>query len=269
MPIKKLKSSRSVWPKAYCWLLDCGWTAVVAVSLVVNTYVHRGEIGTIIQIFEPALWENSGTLQLTHGILWIIGLVGLHAGFAKLQHRSNKCNLATEELQRVNAILEDQASIDSLTGIYNRRKFLELLQQKIQESKRYGMLLALIFFDIDHFKLINDTYGHEAGDSVLQELAQLVTSKIRQTDIFARFGGEEFVILAHNDDIGAGCELAEKIRRDIHQHNFKLVGMVTCSFGVAQFLPGDTTDTIIKRADDAMYSAKRKGRNLVESNCDF
>ena len=125
------------------------------------------------------------------------------------EHRTNACNLATEELQRVNTILETKASIDALTGIYNRRKFQELLKQKIQESKRYGMLLTLIFFDIGHFKVINDNYGHEVGDSILQELAHLVIGKIRQTDIFARFGGEEFVILAHNDDDGSGYELAE------------------------------------------------------------
>lgn len=128
--------------------------------------------------------------------------------------------------------------------------------------------MALIFFDIDHFKRINDTYGHEAGDSVLQELSNIVSSMIRQTDIFARFGGEEFVILVHNNDIRTGRELADKIRSQIERHSFLQWGTVTCSFGVTQFHPDDTAERIIKRADDAMYAAKQAGRNRVEICCE-
>ena len=143
-----------------------------------------------------------------------------------------------------------------------------MLQAEIQEAKRYNMPLALIFFDIDHFKSVNDTYGHKAGDNVLQELSRIVTGMIRQTDIFARFGGEEFIILVLNNDVRTGRELAEKIRSRMSQHSFPQIGTVTCSFGVAQFYPDDTSETFIKRADDAMYAAKQEGRNRVETRCD-
>ena len=221
-----------------------------------------------MEIFEPALRKEARLLLAGHGVMWSLGLIGLYVGYKGLRRRTEERDSAEEELKRVNAILENQATTDSLTGICNRRKFLELLQMKIQEARRYAMPLALIFFDIDHFKTVNDTYGHEAGDHVLQELSSIVASMVRQTDIFARFGGEEFVVLVHKNDVRTGRELAEKIRLNVEQHNFPQIGTVTCSFGVAQFYPDDTAETFIKRADDAMYAAKQAGRNRVETRCD-
>ena len=264
----KQDPTRRTKPDTNYLLFVCGWTFAIALSLLVNITADRHESVTVAPIVESMMCKQPELLWATHGVIWLLGLFGLNAGLAKLRSRTEKCVMAEEELRLVNRVLESQATTDSLTGIYNRRKFLELLQQEIRESKRYEIPLELIFFDIDHFKEINDNYGHEAGDSILQELASLVNSMIRQADIFARFGGEEFVILAHNSDVGAGCELAEKIRRAVHLHNFTQAGRVTCSFGVAQYLPDDTTDSIIKRADDAMYSAKKRGRNLVENFCD-
>lgn len=221
-----------------------------------------------MRIFDPATSKQVALLWAGHGAMWLLGLAGLHAGYTGLRLRTEERDLATEELQRLNAALENLATTDPLTGIFNRRKFSELLQANILEAKRYGMPLALIFFDIDHFKMINDTYGHETGDTVLQELARTVTGTIRQTDIFARLGGEEFVILVHNNDARTGGVLAEKIRLRVGQHDFPQVGTITCSFGVAQFSPDDTAETLIKRADDAMYTAKQAGRNRVETRCD-
>jgi len=221
-----------------------------------------------MEIFEPVIRNQARLLLAGHGVMWSLGLISLYIGYKGLRHRTEERDSAEEELKRVNAILENQATTDSLTGIYNRRKFLELLQMKIQESRRYTMPLALIFFDIDHFKSVNDTYGHEAGDHVLQELSSIVTGMVRQTDIFARSGGEEFVVLVHNNDARTGRELAEKIRLNVEQHNFPQMGTLTCSFGVAQFYPDDTAESFIKRADDAMYAAKQAGRNRVETRCD-
>lgn len=218
--------------------------------------------------FESAMHKKNGLLWVGHGILWLLGLTGLYVGYSGLRRRTEERDLAEEELKRVNTILESQATTDALTGIKNRRKFLEVLQAKLLEAKRYGMPLALIFFDIDHFKQINDSYGHETGDSVLQELSLVVSSMIRKTDIFARFGGEEFVILVHNNDLGTGRSLADKIRLQIEHHPFPQCGTVTCSFGVTQYQMDDTAEKIIKRTDDAMYAAKQKGRNRVEICCD-
>lgn len=241
-------------------------------------HAHQGyRIGDILggidiklpmMLFESADRRQTRLLWAGHGVMWLLGIIGLYVGYEGLKRRTQERDQAEQELKRVNGILENQATTDSLTGTFNRRKFLELLQMEIQQSKRSRTPLAVIFFDIDNFKSINDTYGHDAGDRVLQELARLVTAMIRESDIFARFGGEEFVILVHNNDVRTGRELAEKIRSRVEQHSFPPMGTVTCSFGVAQFFADDTAESIIKRADDAMYTAKQGGKNRVETRCD-
>ncbi len=221
-----------------------------------------------MELFESSLHKQAAMVWLGHGIMWALGLTGIYAGYRGLKRRTDERDRAEEELQRVNALLESQATTDFLTGITNRRKFIELLEMEIREAKRYSMPLALVFFDIDHFKKVNDTFGHETGDRVLSELAVVVNAAIRETDIFARFGGEEFIILVHNNDVKTGRSLAEKIRLAIEQHDFPIVHSVTCSFGVAQFYPDDTAQTFMIRSDEAMYAAKQKGRNRVETRCD-
>lgn len=169
-----------------------------------------------------------------------------------------------EELKRVHAILERQATTDTLTGVYNRHKFNELLDREVQEALRYQHTLSLIMFDIDHFKKVNDTYGHIAGDVVLKEVAGLVSENIRKVDIFARWGGEEFLILSPNNAFTSAQQLAEKLRTQIENNKFNCPVTVTCSFGLTQFEEGDTIDSLIKRADYALYLAKERGRNRVE-----
>ena len=159
--------------------------------------------------------------------------------------------------------LKEMASTDPLTGAYNRRHFNEVMQAELARAKRYGTTLTLIIFDIDHFKRINDTFGHSAGDQVLLKLALLVSGNIRDTDIFARWGGEEFVILAPNCDTQRPVSLAEKIRKLIEAYPFDEVGRVTCSFGVAEYHAGDDQESIVKRADSNLYRAKETGRNRV------
>lgn len=159
--------------------------------------------------------------------------------------------------------LKEMASTDPLTGAYNRRRFNEVMQAELARAKRYGTTIALIIFDIDHFKRINDTFGHSAGDQVLLKLALLVSGSIRDTDIFARWGGEEFVILATNCDTQCPDSLAEKIRQMIEVYPFDEVGKVTCSFGVTEYYAGDDQESILKRADSNLYRAKETGRNRV------
>ena len=156
------------------------------------------------------------------------------------------------------------SEIDTLTGIYNKGKFNRVLDDELKKVRRYKRPLGLILFDIDHFKQINDTFGHQVGDYVLKEIAKIVKSNIRNTDIFARWGGEEFVILAPETDINGLKMLAEKLRKAIEDHQFDKVKKVTASFGVTEATPEDTTDTVVRRADEALYLAKDKGRNRVE-----
>lgn len=156
------------------------------------------------------------------------------------------------------------ATTDSLTGIANRREFSRLLEKEIERARRYGTALALVMYDIDHFKRVNDTFGHDVGDSVLQALTVLVKENIRTVDVVARWGGEEFLILMPQSDEQAAAGAAEKLRQKIAQHRFGQAGNLTVSFGVAAFAPRDDSNTLLKRVDDALYQAKQKGRNRVE-----
>jgi diguanylate cyclase (GGDEF)-like protein len=119
-------------------------------------------------------------------------------------------------------------------------------------------------FDIDHFKFVNDTYGHQAGDAVLKETAKLISKHIRDADLLARYGGEEFMILTPHTDRENAFMLAKKLRETVRTARFNGVQHITCSFGVAQFHSSDTIDSFLKRIDDALYRAKNNGRDRVE-----
>ncbi|NPA82540.1 MAG: diguanylate cyclase [Epsilonproteobacteria bacterium] len=155
------------------------------------------------------------------------------------------------------------ATTDPLIKISNRLKFDSTLDKEIENFKKNKKPFSLIFFDIDHFKSINDKYGHKTGDKILIELAKLVSSIIRKSDTFARWGGEEFAIILPGADIKKAYEIAEKIRKEIEKHDFNFEGKVTCSFGVTQVKEADTATSIITRVDEALYEAKRSGRNRV------
>ncbi len=154
---------------------------------------------------------------------------------------------------------------DQLTQIYNRVKFHDALNQEIARIRRYETDLSLIMLDLDHFKQVNDTHGHDVGDDVLVNLTLLVKECIRETDIFARWGGEEFMVLLPHTNLHNAAQLAERIRTHVEHNHFKTVGKVTSSFGVTQFVLADNAESFIKRVDRALYKAKQKGRNRVVS----
>src|SRR5215471_16437925 len=158
-------------------------------------------------------------------------------------------------------------TIDGLTQIYNKRYFLETLEREIARSHRYRRSLSLVMFDIDHFKKVNDGFGHLAGDYVLKHLAQTVRSKIRREDCFARYGGEEFAIVLPEIDGANAVPFAEKIRQIVEKTEFKFENTripVTISMGVAA-IDAELTEAaaLIKRADERLYEAKASGRNRV------
>lgn len=168
--------------------------------------------------------------------------------------------------------IETLSITDELTQTYNRRFFCKRLHEEIRRNKRYGHPLCLFLFDIDYFKAVNDTYGHIAGDAVLQGIASLLQKNTRETDVVARYGGEEFVVLLPETDRDNGYLIAEKIRNIIAHHDFLLPDgvkiNVTASFGVASFdmLPESfltDSESFVKLADNALYSAKKNGRNRV------
>lgn len=156
-----------------------------------------------------------------------------------------------------------QATTDSLTGAFNRLKFDQELAAEMARSQRYKTPFAVVMCDIDNFKDVNDTYGHQAGDQVLVNLVRIISTHVRTTDVLARWGGEEFMILASDCDSEQAVRFGEKLRRLVEETVFETVGAVTCSFGVAQFRDGDTAETLTVRVDGALYAAKLAGRNQV------
>ncbi len=163
---------------------------------------------------------------------------------------------AEEKLQRL-------STTDPLTGAYNRRMFMDMLSREMTRSGRYGEPFSLLMFDIDHFKRVNDTYGHDVGDRVLVEVVELSMELIRQSDILARWGGEEFMVLLPQTNPDMALALGERLRQRISEYRFTDAGRLTVSIGVAHQQQLDTIDSLLKRVDTAMYRAKETGRNRV------
>lgn len=164
-----------------------------------------------------------------------------------------------ESLKRV----EQLAVTDVLTETYNRRKFDEIVVKEYHRAEHGDAPFSVIMLDIDHFKRVNDKFGHSAGDQVLKHLSKLIRGLVRQGDLLIRWGGEEFLILLLNTKIEEAGSFAERIRVGVEQEQFAAAGSITISLGVAQLREGDSTDTLLKRVDNALYQAKQKGRNRV------
>ena len=180
----------------------------------------------------------------------------------------NELREAKTQLEQVNGELERRANTDGLTGLANRRFFLEVLDREIERADRYGRPLALIMLDLDHFKRVNDNYGHAAGDAVLKAAAAALNRVSRDTDLPARLGGEELALLLPETHVEGASQVAERLRtliaaeRHLSPHGTDF--SVTSSFGVASHLAGDgEADELMQRADEALYKAKATGRDRV------
>ena len=174
-------------------------------------------------------------------------------------------DVITDEYEEIQA-LEEKASIDHLTGLLNRGKLDEILTQEMKLANTVNSSLSIIFLDIDHFKKVNDTLGHDIGDVVLIILSQLLTSTVRRGDLVARWGGEEFIIALQSTTKKEAGILAEKIRDKVQKHKFEQAGQITVSLGVTQFINGEDKKSLIRRVDEALYDAKDTGRNKVVIN---
>ncbi|WP_273826075.1 sensor domain-containing diguanylate cyclase [Pseudomonas asplenii] len=167
------------------------------------------------------------------------------------------------DLKRVEEELRALSVTDSLTGIYNRRYFQERLRVELARVQRGSDHLAVIMLDIDHFKRINDQYGHAEGDRVLKELCQRINHRLRRTDVFCRLGGEEFMVLCPNTDAEQAETLALELWLGLRATPFERVGQVTASFGIASWRAGEGADALLLRADSGVYLAKQNGRDRV------
>jgi diguanylate cyclase len=187
-----------------------------------------------------------------------IGLMG---------ERLRRLEVESERLRRQARRARDQAVRDSLTGLYNRLAYEERAAQAYGHWKRYGDPLSLLVVDVDHFKQVNDRFGHAAGDRALKALAERLAGNVREADFLARYGGEEFVVLMPKTDRTAAATAAEKLRALVETCPFQYREArvpITVSCGVAEFLPGDTAEQVFDRADRALYRAKQAGRNRCE-----
>jgi diguanylate cyclase (GGDEF)-like protein len=162
-------------------------------------------------------------------------------------------------------LLSLQARTDHLTGVANRLGFSERLQAEIARAERYGQPLSLIMFDIDDFKRVNDEHGHEEGDRVLKALAKLVWTNIRTTDLFGRWGGEEFLVATPNCDLDQALRTAEKLRDLLCEAAIGPGRGISCSFGVTSHRKGESMDAFLRRLDEALYVAKKSGKDTISS----
>mgnify|MGYP000923889906 FL=1 len=187
---------------------------------------------------------------------------------ADLQHRVAELSREKELLARLLKEKSESMRRDPLTGAFNRLAYEEHLQAEYQRWRRFGNPLALLIWDIDHFKDINDRHGHAAGDAVLRGVAEQLAGRVRVTDFVARYGGEEFVMLLPGADCAAALDVADKLRLRVAESVFGVDGAkiaVTISCGLACFAPGDSPQSVFDRADQALYRAKNAGRNCCRA----
>ncbi len=183
---------------------------------------------------------------------------------SRLQDSMERLALSEKQLQLSNMALEQLSVTDKLTQVHNRMKLDEVLDIELARTVRDGKSFSVILIDIDHFKLVNDTFGHQVGDKVLIEFAKILKENLRKTDIVGRWGGEEFLIISPNSSSLTATKTAEKLRNIIANSQFPGVKKITGSFGLTSYLAGDAIDDMLARADEALYLAKKNGRNRVE-----
>jgi len=183
----------------------------------------------------------------------------------------NKQKERIKELKNANALLIEEkkaleilSSTDKLTGLYNRYKFEETFTYEKRQANRYKTDLCIVMMDIDNFKLVNDNYGHNEGDIFLKTISMELKKVFRDTDVIGRWGGEEFLILLPKTSIEDAYEITQRVRKQIEEKIFVLIGSKTASFGITKVYEDDTLDIAIGRADIALYDAKKHGRNQVK-----
>lgn len=189
-------------------------------------------------------------------------VTAIHDGHGKIECYIAMSHDITRQ-KELETALEHQAFYDPLIGAANRGYFETLLEQEVRRALRYQHPCSLLLLDIDHFKRINDTFGHEVDDEVLRCLVHALEGRLRETDVLGRWGGEEFVVLLPGADAERARHVAEKLREAVAGASFPRVGQVTISLGVAEYQVGEPIKDWMKRADEAMYAAKDGGRNRV------
>lgn len=241
----------------FTWVIDA----------LVDTYVFENTHSLLQNLVTP---DSASELWMRLLILVVFICMGFFSRHVLLKHitldklfldyHKNLEDLVEERTRQ----LENLANCDPLTNLYNRRKFSSLLTHELQRFNRYRHPFSLISIDIDHFKQINDRYGHDTGDEVIKCISNILKGSIRDSDYAVRWGGEEFILLIIHATQPMAFNIAEKLRQTLHETELEHVGKITVSIGVTEAQQDDTESSIIKRSDKALYMAKNNGRNRIE-----
>ncbi|UCB54497.1 MAG: GGDEF domain-containing protein [Thiotrichales bacterium] len=226
-------------------------------SRLPSTQVFASEPSTVLQIDQDILWRMvSSSHEIARNLLYI------------MSERVRYSNLVIADSFEMQRMYQQFATIDALTGLHNRGWLDDMFEREIRRSERDRLSAALLMIDVDHFKRINDEFGHLAGDRVLVTVGENIKKPLRPNDLVARYGGEEFSVLLPETSVENAVTIAERLRERVSKarpgtfENLKLPG-VTVSIGVAGFRPGGSLETLIASADNAMFDAKKAGRNCV------
>lgn len=226
-----------------------------------------GQYGLLILalwIYRPEVLV--GNLELMQGLAFLLALAQIALIGGYISGLRDKLRVRNHELKDAMSRIQELVNIDELTGIYNRRRIFQVLSEESNRYQRAPGAFSLGILDVDFFKQVNDTHGHQCGDRILRELATSVVNDLRVIDSFGRYGGEEFLLVLPQTALSGAVIKAERIRKSIEALRFPdLPGnlRVTVSIGVAEFKQGETTDETLARADLALYQAKQNGRNQV------
>ncbi|MCY6369349.1 GGDEF domain-containing protein [Clostridium ganghwense] len=223
-------------------------------------------------IFQPTIIQNSYIQDILSNniISWIASIINYEKYVKEfinqkiINQNNEELKEKTLQIEKMNEKLKAISIKDGLTNIYNRRKLDEILECEYNRAKRYCREFSIILLDLDWFKSVNDTYGHNVGDKVLIETCKILKNNIRNSDMVGRWGGEEFLIICPDTTMQQALHMAERLRKAIETYKFSVVNKRTGSFGVATYKNRDTIESLINRADKGLYKAKENGRNRVE-----
>lgn len=226
---------------------------------ILRNILDKG-VKTITPQEREAISNRNVSINIQQGVDYSLVFKGLIGGFLVLV----VVFYWNRKLSALNKKLAQLSITDKLTGLFNRIKIDASFQDQIAYSERSGKLFSVILLDIDHFKMVNDTYGHQTGDIILSEVANILKAHTKKTDIVGRWGGEEFIIIFSEVNSNQALSLAENLRKALQAHDFPITKSQTASFGVTTYQKGDQTKDILARADAALYLAKNNGRNRVK-----
>lgn len=268
--ISAVDTKPMLFPVAGFLLGVCIWL----VDALVDIYVLGEEQSLYENVFTP---EGSTEIWMRTLVLIVFVIMGFFARYILLKHiKLDKTLLEyqkelelsvserTQELLDKTLELEQHANYDMLTGLCNRRRFTEILASELNRFDRYKKTFCLFNIDIDFFKKVNDTYGHDIGDKVLKDFCKVLNANIRKVDTAGRWGGEEFLLLISDVDMGNAIKISEKIKSAINGIDIEHIGKVTASIGVTLVKEGDYIESIVTRSDQALYKAKNNGRDRIE-----